>query len=185
MAELQFFDTTISSSGLSLTGTIAPSINLVPQNVEDSGRIGRKIVIKEILFNGVYTIPGAVGSLELTNSTVRQLVYVDHQTNGAALTVSDLLVAAQFLSFPNLTKEGRFTVLDDRLIDLNSFAGGDDRSYPANTAFALQFPCNIPVLFDGATGAITEITANNVGILFIISKLIVGIDSRVRIRYVG
>jgi len=43
--------------------------------------------------------------------------------------------------------------------------------------------CNIPIEFSGATGAITEIRSNNVGLLVISRNGTAGFASQIRVRF--
>lgn len=192
--ESKYFDTTTSASFDSTGEALVPSINLVPQGVTESQRIGRKIVVTDIHFQGLVT--WGVGSAStFPNSYVRMALVVDHQANGAAPTYTDVYKADGVFQFRNLANSKRFTVLKEwRLVPENSIASTSDnwassavdvRSSPTPVEYHKK--CSIPIEFDSTTGAITEITQNNIVLLAesYFADDIHGLSANWRIRYQG
>lgn len=171
--EMKFFDTTVSVGTVSAAGNIQPSMNLIPQSVTESGRIGRVTRIRRVQINGEVRLDPVASGAGPPSDRLRFIVYLDKQANGATAQVTDLLETADILSFRNLSNSSRFQVLSDQTKDINFQAGGGDVA-GANSNFAGNFKslklyktCNIPVEFSATTGAITEIRSNNIGILLI------------------
>ncbi len=192
--ELKFFDTdvNVTAGALIAAGAIHASINLIPQNITESGRIGRKCVVKKIGWKWNIVKP-TTANITLGHAIVRMICYKDKQCNGAAAVPSTnvgILASANYQSFRNLANTGRFTILYDKTFDLNVLASAGDGTANDSSSLSLSGEwykdCNIPLEFDNTTGAITEIRSNNIGFLFISLNGVntsVSIDSKVRIRF--
>lgn len=166
--ELKNFDTAISTP-IDSTPEILPNgsgqINLIPQDLTATGRVGRIVNIKSIDVQGVLQyIPttSAVG-----NTTIMLALVWDKQANGAAASVSDVYSGITSASFNRtLVNEQRFKVLKTWKVDLNCSAGATTAYCPVRKSIErFYMKCNIPIEFSGATGAISEIKSNNLFIL--------------------
>ncbi len=186
--EMKFFDSTFTVSGVNLVGELNSSINLVPQGTGESERIGRKMTIRSIDWR--FTIrklqeTGAVGS-----DTVRVIMFLDTQANGAAAVPGDILEATDYQAFYNLTNSGRFRILMDRTYDSNVKAGSGngsvDQTFSHQIHGRFSKKCSIPIEYSSTTGAITEIRSNNIGVV-LFAERDQGSDfvSRIRIRFTG
>ncbi len=191
-AELKFHDVDADQGTADLSGGVivnTSSINLIPQNVTEKGRVGRKCTIKSINWRGNLNQTLIAAAALRDDSEVRLMVVLDKQCNGAAPTVTGVLETGDIHSFNNLANKGRFRTLSDQTFRLsaNSAAGNGT----ANDAPAVVMPfswfknCNIPIEFDAATGAITEIRSNNLFILMIASVAgsVISLDSKIRLRF--
>jgi hypothetical protein len=173
-SELKFFDTTINVAPTPSAGTISPSLNLIPQGVTESQRVGRKCVITKlqariylelIESNAIVNPPN--------NDQFRIIIFLDKQANGAAVgNVTDLLETASTRSFRNLSETGRFKFLYDKVHTLNrqslaSDAAGQYSSAGMDRYITIFKKCHIPLEFSSTTGAITEIRSNNIGVLWL------------------
>lgn len=171
-SEKKYFDTTKTSTLSSSTGTIFnPSLNLIPQGVTESERVGRKVVVKSLHLKGTVTLPSTTSATDASDS-IRIIIYQDKQCNGAAAGVTDILESGAFVSFRNLTESGRFNILMDECWDLKSGGGaGADAAtdiYGGETKFwNFNKQMMVPIEYSATTGAITEIRSNNYGILVI------------------
>ncbi len=171
--EWKFFDTTATFGTVGAAGEIQASMCLIPQNITESGRIGRKCTVKRIDFMGDMILNAVLASANGQVDRVRVIVYHDKQANGATAAVLDLLETADILSFRNLANSGRFRILSDTTQAISCMAGAGDvagtngnwnaviRSYKVGASL------NMPLEFSGTTGAITELRSNNIGILAI------------------
>lgn len=182
--ELKFLDTSIAISPVPATGDINPTTFLVvPQDDTQSGRNGRKIVVKSIHLKMI----ALLGQGTVSAECLRYIVYLDRQCNGAAAGVTDILSVANFDSFNNLANTSRFTILCDKFIELNSQTGivGAFGEYVAFINWNKKV--NIPIEYDSsaATGALTTIRSNNIGLLTISTSGDIAVDGRCRVRYVG
>lgn len=188
--ELKFHDLDIDDAALATAGAITQaSCNIIVQGVTESTRIGRKVTIRSILWR--YTIVNDAISNSggtLAQDVVRVILYQDKQTNGAAATVLNILETANYQSFRNLTTTGRFNILMDRSVNLRngSNAGnGTTNDYgEVDQQYKFYKRCAIPIEYTAATGAITEQTTNNLGVLIIAkTAATVSFDSKMRLRF--
>ncbi len=121
----------------------------------------------------------------------RVVMYLDKQCNGATAAVSGgdgILTTGVYQAFNDLTNTGRFQILHDKMITMNVTAALSDGSGLASTPevvreFSMYKKCDIPLEFNAAAGAITELRSNNIGVLLISANGVCKFDSRVRIRF--
>lgn len=171
--ELKFLDTALSFTP-DTTGEVVATgqINLVPQGDTESGRDGRKIVVKSIrIRGGVINIDNAASKLDAWMYLV-----LDRQCNGAAAAATDVLSSTNFgASLPNLANVERFQILKRWRVTCAPAAGVAASFANSSAAFDIYKKCNIPILFDNSvtTGAITSIRSNN---LFLMCGSILGDD---------
>ncbi len=187
--EVKFFDIIYIESPILAAGSVEPILNTIVQNTGESGRIGRKVTVTSINFRYILQLTGiSDAAVAASEDVVRIIVYLDKQCNGAAATVLDILETADPNSFRNLTNVNRFDLLMDRTHDLKHGSSGNDgttgdygRSLFNYTWFK---KCGIPLEFDGATGAISEVQSNNLGALSVAHIGNLGtIVSQFRLRY--
>ncbi len=189
--ELKFHDVAVDDNVVSATGQIIESINIIPQNTTEKGRVGRKCTLKSIGWKMDISLPAAADQADIPNGDeLRIIMYLDKQCNGATAAVTDVLETAVFKSFNNLVNVGRFRKFYDRTIVLNRRVAATDGANTNTTPevnMKLEFykKCNIPLEFSSTTGAITEIRSNNLGVLLISKNAIVRFDSEVRLRFEG
>lgn len=183
--EVKFFDTTKTNTTVANTGTILnSSLVLIPQGITESTRIGRKIIVTALHINLVMLLPATVTANDASDS-VRFIVYLDKQANGAAAGVTDILESAVFLSFNDLTNTGRFKILKTKNCSLSAQSGNGTSCAEEQKFFQLNMTnLKIPIEFNSTTGAITEITSNNIGVLAISQSGKVGAQYVARIRYI-
>lgn len=187
--EMKFHDLDINDATVATGGTIsAPSCLLIAQGAGESQRIGRKCVVKKIGWRFTLSLPDQV-ALAPHADIVRVILYLDKQCNGAAATTTQILEVDQYQSFNNLANKKRFRTLMDRTYDLNAIAGAydgaDDKNWQRNVSDSFYKDCNIPIEYDGATGAITEIRSNNIGVLLVGVNAQAIFASKMRVRFEG
>lgn len=166
-AELKFLDTAHSfTTDATLEIPATGQINLVPQDDTQSGRDGRKIVIKSIFTRLQMTLKPAADALA---ADVMYLWLVqDKQCNGGAATVGDAntgiftttnAVTCQL----TLANSSRFKILKKWSWPFNPSAGVTTayNNYTRNMSYYMK--CEIPIEFDASaiTGAIGTIRSNN------------------------
>ncbi len=187
--ELKFHDVDVDDVSIAQNGVIqnTGSVNLIAQGVTESTRVGRKCVVKQILWR--YEIQKFAATSETSSDeVVRVILYVDKQTNGLTATVTDILETDDYQSFRNLTNSGRFKFLMDKTFSVNALAaGGDGTSIEiAERTMNFQFfkSCNIPLEFSAGAGALTEIRSNNIGVLLLSRQgAAAGFVSKLRLRF--
>ncbi len=187
--ELKFHDVDLDDAVVSNTGTMTATINIIPQGVTEKQRIGRKCTIKSIHWRYRMNIPevDAAGDPS-AGDTVRLILYLDKQANGATAAVLDVLETASMHEFRNLANQGRFTVLMDKTVALNySGLGSDGAGVVSQAGVTKEFQtykkCDVPIEFSSTTGAIGEIRSNNLGVLMISRNGLAGFSSKIRLRF--
>ncbi len=183
--ELKFHDVDLDDAVVAGAGGVTDSINKIAQGVTESQRVGRKCVIRSINWRYLVTLPlsAAIGSPD----TLRMIMYIDKQANGATAATTDLLESADFQSFNNLSNSGRFRTILDRTIDIlrTNGAGDGTTNDAAGTNINGTFfkKCAIPIEFNSTTGAITEIRSNNIGVMLFSHGGVCGFESKIRLRF--
>ncbi len=183
--ELKFHDIPLDDAVIAVGGTITPTINIIPQGVTEVQRIGRRCTIKHIAWRWTIKLANAVSLNQV--DTVRMIMYLDKQANGAAATATDILELDDFQSFNNLANKGRFRILMDRTYSLNPTAGAGNGT--TNDSFSFEMhgsfykKCNIPLEFDGSTGALTETRSNTIGVMLMSSEGNCVFVSQIRLRF--
>ncbi len=187
--EKKFFDTVRAVHQPAVAGTISNlSLNLIPQGVTESERVGRKCTISKIMLRGNITTIAATAA-NATSNICRVIVYEDTQANGATAAVTDILESATEQSFNNLSNSMRFRILMDKR-NPGYCPSGSGRGTTDTLAFGENVQdffwsksCAIPIEFSATTGAITEIRSNNIGVLTIVSSAITDISYVARVRF--
>ncbi len=192
-AELKFHDVDVNDAVVAAACNIenSGSVNLIPQGITEITRVGRKCVVKAISWNYSVSLPVVNDTAGApTADTVRIILYQDKQCNGATATASGItgiLRSDDFQSFRELANTGRFNILMDRTMSLQYTAGAGDG---AVNDFAMvkrhgsfHKRCNIPLEFNAAAGALTEIRSNNLGVMVCSEEGVAGFESKLRLRF--
>lgn len=173
--ELKFHDHTVVIAGVPNLGVIpgTGTFNIIPQGVTESSRVGRKCTIKSLMWRYQISIPSYTSASIQRGDSMRIMIYIDKQANGATAIVRDILETEDIRSFRNMANTQRFTILSDRMHTLNhqalSQAFDSNNFSGAGQILERTFykTCNVPIEFGGVTGAIGEIRSNNICMLFI------------------
>lgn len=185
--ELKFFDQLFTAIIPAPTGTIinGGSIVNIPQNDTQSGRDGRNCTISSIQFRSAWILASNTSASPWDQ--LRFIVYLDQQTNGATATVAQILETTSLISPYNMENSKRFRILMDKTYDMTPHAGVTT-AYSEPSKFIKWFKkCNIELTFDAtaATGAITTIRSNNIGMLFLSQNTLIQGDVYSRVRFFG
>ncbi len=183
--ELKLKDRDWTDAFVAAAGYIDANACAVAQGTGYNERIGHKITIKSL--NVKWSIKlSAATSVTDTTDTVRMMILLDKQANGAAPIVTDILISADLLAFNNPNNKNRFKTLMNRVYTLKSSGLGNDTAI-ATTEDQLYdevfLKMNIPIEYSSTTGAITEIRSNNIVLLLISTDGLASFDAKVRIRY--
>ncbi len=171
---------------------INSSLNLILQGIAETNRIGRRITITNVGMRFRIAMKGCddCTSIALIHDTVRVMMVLDKQCNGAVATILGVLETADYQSFNNLSNSGRFRTLMDRTYELN-YAGAAGDAVTTNnfvtpdvavsdTFFA---KVNIPVEYSGSGSVITAITSSNIFLLAISENAKCSFQGFSRIRF--
>lgn len=187
--ELKFFDLDLDKITVATAGTLTDSINKIPQGTTEITRIGRKCVIKKIGWKWEATKKTFdAQAIASVSDSIRIMMYLDKQANGATAAVTDILEDADFQSFNNLANSGRFRILYDKQYVMNSVSlASDNAAVVSSQAWkrrgSFYKNCNIPIEFSGVAGAMGEIRSNNIGVILITENAQVDFTSKIRIRF--
>ncbi len=181
--ELKFHDLVVDDAVVPATGANTLSFCLIQQGIQETGRIGRKCVVKSVAFR--YTV--ATPTDAILGDTIRIIIVWDKQANGSIPAVTGVLDTASLSSYLNLENSGRFVVLMNRFHTINIMASGTATGTWPNEQYHTFFKkVNIPIEFSGTAGVIGEITSNNIYAIYITANGNAGVfDSKVRIRFQG
>lgn len=187
-SELKFFDTIKTAAIPATGGTILnPSLNLIPQGVTESTRVGRKCVLRSLSIRGSIKLPSATSSAS-SSDRIRIIVYIDKQTNGATALVGDLLQATVLINqFANLASMSRFTVLCDKMYSpvVHAAAGNGTTNEFGEHIISINynFKLNLPLEFNLTDGALTTIRSNNIGVMGVTESGLANISYVSRVRF--
>ncbi|AGS36185.1 putative viral capsid [Circoviridae 4 LDMD-2013] len=184
--ELKFLDTTVLDSVVATTGSLT-ELSLVAEGVSESQRVGRRIVATSVDFIGNAYLP-AVTSLEVTpeGECLRVMVLLDHQANGFATAVSEILPGTDINNHIRRTDQRRFQILGERFFDLRycglTFSDtGTGYDYPGvANQFHWHVPIESPIYYE--EGNTRPVTGNL--LLLLISKIgTAGFEAEARFNY--
>jgi tetrahydromethanopterin S-methyltransferase subunit B len=158
------------------TGAMALLNGIVP-GVGFAQRVGRQVRCHGMLLRVKCAVTAGTG----VDQTVRVLVVQDHQTNGAAPAITDVLTAVGTVTFRNLINQARFKILCDKVFDLNATAeAGSIRS------FQLRLPVKALTQFnDGNAGTVADIVTNSFYVM-VMGSIVAGVlasTTTVQCRY--
>jgi len=136
-------------------------LNLIPQGVTESTRVGRKAVVKSIHIKA--TVAYTPGASTVGNDYCFLYLVLDKQCNGAAAAVTDVVTSTALGgAMVNLANSERFVTLKKWVFDQQSMAGVSAAYAAVVEHFEYFHKCNIPLEFSSTTGALTEIKSNNI-----------------------
>ncbi len=187
--EVKFFDLAVNDAVVATTGTITDSVCQIAQGITDDDRVGRQCTVKSIQWRYRVTLPEiSVAASPAAGDTVRVVLFLDKQCNGATAAVLDLFENTSYQAFGNLAEQRRFHTLYDRIHSLNYMGMANNGGALVHQAFVIRdyeitLPCDIVLEFDSTTGDITEITSNNIGVYLNSASGVAGFTSRMRLRF--
>ncbi len=186
---MKFHDVDLDDAVVAAAGTVTATVNIIPQGVTEITRNGRKCTITQIQWRYECTIPEVDAAADpSTGDSVRVIMFLDKQCNGATAAVGDILEVTNWQSFRNLANTQRFQILYDKLHTLNYVGLASDNASVVSQAavhrnFSFYKKVNIPLEFNSTTGAIGEIRSNNIGVLLISHGGGAGFESKIRLRF--
>jgi len=164
--ERKVIDVGPSTRVCTTTGTVS-LMNPIAAGTDFTERIGRKITAVAVQLSGTIKPTAAVAA----QCRVKILVLYDAQPNGALPAVTDILTAATPNSFMNLNNRDRFKILiedgcDMAYYDANN-GGNNVLGSPTTYTINKYKKINLPSVFDGTGGAITDFTTGSIILLTI------------------
>lgn len=160
--EEKFFEDAQDNQTLTTTAVnLFVSLNRIPEGTAGNRRVGRKILVTKINLRGYIQIAQTTTS---TAQVARIMLVLDKQASGGAPPTP--LLTDSVIGFNDLTESDRFMTLKEWIFDMNPQAAFWNGTVQAQLPVKHYFKCtkkvHIPIIFDGDTGAITEVRANNI-----------------------
>ncbi len=195
--ELKWYDNLATGTiGQTLVkiGTGTTTLNTIPQGNSPNERIGDRAVLKGLQVRFSWTVTGAEQATENSGANkIRVMCVVDHQCNGADVTVADLLeVTTDTNSFRNLKSTSRFTVLFDKVYVVNPLlayngTAGSHLIGQREGRFAFYKKLNMMTQYEGTAATVASITNNSIQMYAFSDNAAPAIlfDLRTRVRYIG
>lgn len=169
--EMKFLDVVMTEEQIDNDGTTQhDSMNEIPQNATASGRLGQTVVVRRLHWRYKLLLNERVDKVSPgASEVVRIIVYLDRQCNGAIAPAAELMNELSVTGHINLVNEDRFDILLDRTHEINYTAVTANSLDLFTQPVVIQIHSwnewvNIPIEFDDASGAITGIRSNNIGI---------------------
>ena len=139
-------------NGLVLAGWSINCLNDVAQGTTAITRIGRKILMKSVLVQGLLATN--------TGNSARVLIVYDRQPNGALPAATDVLTSNTIMAAQNLDNRDRFLIL----ADIMPYDQVENISNPsANSGFGYKryIKCNLETIYSGNAGTIADIMSGS------------------------
>lgn len=194
--EKKFLDTALAAATISATGTnMANGTTEIIEIVQGTGeneRNGSRVRIQSLHGRIFLTLPGltgAGGEEQNTHDIVRIMIGIDKQCNGAVISVGDLLEGTDIHTFRNIENLHRFKWLYDVTHQMNTICAGGNGTAIETCAsqmyISINLPMNVPIYYDGATGAVAEIRSHNIFAFAISESGRAKMQNSWRVRYYG
>jgi len=155
-----------SGSGNAPSAGVVVLLNGVGQGTDYTQRIGRKILLKSILFR--FSVVPNTATSSSSGDIVRMMLIYDCQTNAATPGITDILNLAAFNAPMNLNNRDRFKVLSDKFITMASavYTGAAlTTGSPSPKQVKVFKKMNMEQIFGGTASSVGSI---NTGAIFLI-----------------
>lgn len=185
-AELKYGDTKLLGQVISISGLAVGTLNKIPQTAGPTGRIGQKVRIKNINIRVEYYLPPISTTFANAVDTVRFILYVDRQCNGAVLPLRNLIESPNVFAHRHMSEIARVRVLRDKTIVVGpSPTAANGYFIDVREFFTMNVNCDIPLEFssDLVDGQIATVRSNNIGIWMISANGLVKCTLEARVRY--
>lgn len=170
--EKKFIDNSGSAQAMPAVGSVTEIIPDIATGTGETERIGRYIKVTNFIIRFDFYLAN-LANTSLGQDSLRVIIFIDTQTNGAAPGVTDLLESAHYQSFNNLANRKRFRVLTDKFISINSNGGAGDGSTNRTIGHSMMtqwvMKKAFPMEYSGTSGATSQRTQNNMYMLLMSS----------------
>jgi hypothetical protein len=141
----------VTASAINTTGVLVLLNGLAPGTA-----INQRLGQRTHFTSGALDVNSSVTATTGTDQFSRFLVVLDHQPNGAAPAITDVLTAVGVIAPINLSNRNRFVVVVDKKFHLNASAEpGSQKS------FHCRMPAFVTTYNTGTAGTIADITSNS------------------------
>lgn len=158
--EFKSLDVSASSTTVDTTGSVT-LLNGCIRGSDINNREGREILMKSLQLK-VYIAPNSQAT---GDQLARVLIVYDRQTNGTALTPTEVIDSCCALGMRNLENKRRFKILHDMVFELNAnYDGAASQVYQPGQHYykELYRKISLPVTFgSGNAGSVTDISTGS------------------------
>lgn len=202
--ENKFLDTELTSTALAVTwqalnptGTgCTNSLSVPAEGDGESARDGREYIINSVHIKGAFARAATEGGVAPQDQdVVRAVLYIDHQSNGAEATATNIMDGggtSDWLAFRNLQYTKRFTVLADKMFVIRPPLVNEGAANAfANQLTYVPFKMNkvfkkpLKVMCNATSANVSSCVDNNIGIAFVSSSVNVTVQYQGRVRFSG
>jgi len=168
--ELKYVDTEATDTAVP-AGTSSVDfvlLNSIAQGSDNTNRIGRKITVKSIDINAIFTGMIASGTTGTPSAMIRWWVLVDAQPDGATATPADVWKSTSTFAVAhrNLDTSERFKILRTGTFDLcnqssaaGNSSGAPSAGFPDKAYLDIYIPLNDAVKYSGTSTGISNIAS--------------------------
>lgn len=135
-------------------------LNGIATGDDIASRDGRRVTMRSVQIRAINYVDSGTG----IDQVHRVLLVQDKQTNGAALTVGDVIDSASYgvLANRNMSGRERFVVLMDKTFDLSEVA-----SEKSKISWEFYRKLSLPVIYNNTGSAVTDIASGSLYLLFL------------------
>ncbi len=192
-AELKVKDTTIANFAVLSTGSPVnipsgmgggDSIHYLKEGVQPFERIGRKVVLKKIMYRFILEMATQT-VVTLAHDNLRIIVVWDKATAGTVINAAQLLsgTTPTLNAFNNLDYKGRYVTLSDKKYNFAAPGSLGADTIPVTRLITFFKEVDIPLEFTESTGDLSENRINSVQIFAISENSKIFLRGVVRVRY--
>jgi len=184
MNERKAIDTTFAFANIGSAAANITLINGCATGTDFTERIGRKILMKSLLLRAEFQPNTAVNNS--IGEQVRFIVVYDMQTNGAALTTTDLLTAAATNAPNNLNNRDRFRILVDKYFATPpaTFAAGVlANGTGTSKVIKIYKRFNLETIYSGTTAVVGSIQTGSLHVFTLSGNQFVATEWVARVRF--
>lgn len=182
--ELKVIDTNNYTVAVPTAGSVI-LLNGVAQGTDYTNRIGRKIIMKSLLFRAVL-YPSTAASA-VFGTTIRIMLVYDCQTNAATPAITDFFAGGVYLEAMNLTNRDRFKVIKDWFVPVEAtvYAGASlTNGSPKEHMVKLFKKMSMEEIFGGTGATVGSIQTGGLFLVIIAQAANWNIDYQTRVRFI-
>ncbi len=186
--ELKYHNLVFSQTNALGSGATMHGLNLIAQGDSQSQRVGMRFTIRSIELS-LTTVMAQETSVS-NSITVRAILFVDTQANGALPVELDLVTPTDSTNaLYNVEERHRWKIYMDRTFVINApglaWTGAAEVSSQARKLLKYKKSCNLPIFYSSSAAAVTGVTQNNLILFLYVNSTSPGSATagNIRIRY--
>lgn len=179
--EIKDSDVTLGATNIPVGGTSVFCPNQIAVGITKSTRVGGKIQVVHLGLKFQLVLPATALIADGCDS-VRMIVFLDTQANGALASITDVLTSASINAFYNRDTEDRFLILKDSVYALNT--GGYDATggnTPVIKNIVWDYFCEHTLNYVGSTAVIPQ--SKSLGYFFISANGLANVQGQKRCSF--